>query len=150
MQRGGVLRGRTHGPDSGVERTGSRGERKGFRLGRGGVFRERLGDDRRSRALAEQGADVASAQGEVGGTQAASIRCAQGREQQEEAGEMAVPQTHVLSMLNEMRVELVTRLQLGLFSGGAERKLTCSSADFSQSIQPGLLFQNIFWGFEYP
>ncbi len=68
-------------------------------------------------ALAEQGADVAAAEGEVRGTQGASIRCAQGREQEEEAGEMAIPQTHVLSMLNEMRVKLEGRLLLGQFPG---------------------------------
>jgi hypothetical protein len=28
---------------------------------------------------------------------------------------MAIPQTHVLSILNEMRVELVARLRLGCF-----------------------------------
>ena len=104
MERGGVLCGRAHGPDSGVECARGRREHKGFGLRGGSVLREGLGDDRRSRALAEQGADVAAAQGEVSGTQAASIRCAQGREQEEEAGEMAVPQTHVLSMLNEMLV----------------------------------------------
>jgi hypothetical protein len=106
LERGGVLGGRTHGPDRGVERAGGRGEREGFGLRGAGMFRERLGDDGHC-ALAEQGADVAAAEGEVRGTQAASVRCAQGREQEKEAGEMAVPETHTLSMLNEMRVELV-------------------------------------------
>jgi hypothetical protein len=69
------------------------------------VFCERLGDDGHC-ALVEKGADVAAAEGEVRGAQAAGIRCTQGREQEEQAGEMAVPQTHVLSILNEMPVEL--------------------------------------------
>jgi hypothetical protein len=59
------------------------------------MFRERLGDDGHG-ALAEQGADVAAAEGEVSGTQTARVRCAQGREQKEEAGEMTVPQAHLL------------------------------------------------------
>jgi hypothetical protein len=105
VERGGVLGGRTHGPGSGVERAGGRRKNEGFGPEGCGMFRERLGDDGHC-ALAEQGADVTAAEGEVSGTQAACIRCAQGREQQEEAGEMAVPQTHTLSMLNEMGVEV--------------------------------------------
>ena len=105
MERGRVLGGRTHRPGSDVERTGGRREDEGFGPGGCGMFRERFGDDGCG-ALGEQGADVAAAEGEVRGAQAAGVRCAQGREQQEQAGEMAVAQTHVLSMLNEMGVEV--------------------------------------------
>ena len=106
--------------------------------------REGLGDDGRSRALAEQGADVAAAQGEVSGTQAASIRCAQGREQEEEAGEMAVAQTHVLSMLNEMRVELESDWDLGCFREEARRTQTGSAGNSKENIRLGSE------SFEYP
>ena len=64
-----------------------------------GVLGERLGEDGCGGSLAEQGADVAAAEGEVSGAQAAGVRCAQGREQEEEAGEMAVAETHVLPYL---------------------------------------------------
>ena len=96
MQPGSVGRRRTHGPDSEVERARGRGENEGFGLVRGDALRVGFNADRTSGAMDEQAADVASAEGEVSGTQAARVRCAQGREQQEEAGEMAVPQTHVL------------------------------------------------------
>ncbi len=102
MERGRVLRGRAHGPDGGVERTVGGGEHEGFGERRCGVLRERLISDGCGCALREQHADVAAAEGEVSGPQAAGICCAQGREQKEEAGEMARAQTHVLSMLNEM------------------------------------------------
>ena len=105
MLRGALGSGWTHGPGSGVERTRGRREHEGRGAGGCGLLGERLGDDGSSRGLAEQGADVTAAEGEFSGTQTASIRCAQGREQEEEAGEMAIPQTHTLSMLNEMRVE---------------------------------------------
>ena len=91
-----MLSWRTHGPGSGVERARGRREHEGRGAGGCGVLGERLGDDSCSRGLREQGADVAAAEGEVSGTQAASIRCAQRREQEEEAGEMAIPQTHTL------------------------------------------------------
>lgn len=118
MERGRVLRGRTHGPDSGVQRMVRGREEEGFGLGGCGVLRERPGGDGCGCALREQHADVAAAEGEVSGTQAAGIRCAQGREQKEEAGEMAVAQTHVLSMLNEMRGEW--RVDCGFGVGGFE------------------------------
>ena len=94
MKPGGVQGWRTHGPGGGVERARGRREYEGRGAGGRGLLGERLGDDGCSRGLAEQGADVAAAEGEFSGTQAASIRCAQGREQEEEAGEMAIPQTH--------------------------------------------------------
>ena len=94
MERGRVLGWRTHGPGSGVERAGGWGKHEGCGASGCGVLGERLRDDGCGRGLAEQGADVAATEGEVPGTQAAGIRCAQGREQEEEAGEMAVPQTH--------------------------------------------------------
>ena len=91
-----MMRWRTHGPGSGVERAGGWREHEGIGPGGSDMFGERLGDDGRSGALAEQGADVAATEGEVRGTQGAGIRCAQGREQEEEAGEVAIPQTHTL------------------------------------------------------
>jgi len=105
MERGGVLSGWTHGPRSGVERTGGRREHEGFGFWGCDMDCEGLGEGGSCCTLAEQGADVATAEGKFSGTQTAGIRCAQGREQEEEAGEMAIPQTHTLSMLNEMRVE---------------------------------------------
>jgi len=70
------------------------------------VLGEWLGECGNSGGLREQGADVAAAKGQFSGTQAARVRCAQGREQEEEADEMAVPQTHVLFILNEMQKKL--------------------------------------------
>lgn len=96
MQPGGVGRRRTHGPDSEVKRARGWRQDEGFGLVRGDALRERFSADRSSGAVNEQAADVAAAEREISGTQTASIRCAQGREQQEEAGEMAVPQAHVL------------------------------------------------------
>jgi hypothetical protein len=55
---------------------------------------ERLGQRGDGGGLREQGTDVAAAEGEVSGAQAAGVRCAQGREQKEEADEMAVAETH--------------------------------------------------------
>jgi len=96
VQPGGVQGWRTHGPGSGVECTGGGREHEGFSLEGCGVFREGLGDGGGCGGLAEQGADVAAAEGEVCGTEGARIRCTQGREQEEEAGEVAIPQTHTL------------------------------------------------------
>ncbi len=104
---------RTHGPGSGVERAGGGRQHEGFRACGGGVLRKRFGE-RRSHALAEQGADVTATKGEVSGTQAARIRCAQGREQKEQAGEMTVAETHVFLILNEMRVELDAGVRFGV------------------------------------
>jgi len=69
---------RTHGPGSGMEGTGGWREHEGCGASGRDVFSEGFGEGGCGCGLAEQGADVATAEGKFTGTQAAGIRCAQG------------------------------------------------------------------------
>jgi len=118
VERGSLQGWRAHGPGSSVKGASRWGKHERFGPGRGCVLGERLCKCGNRGGLREQGTDVATAEGNFSGTQAPRVRCAQGREQEEKADEMAVPQTHVLFILNEMRKKLDVGMKIRWVSRG--------------------------------
>ena len=121
LKRGGVEGWGTHGPGSGVERAGGWGKNEGRGVSGCGVLGERLGQRGDGSSLREQGADVPAAEGQFSGTQAAGVGCTQRGEQEEQADEMAIAETHVFLILNELQTELDADCCLAAVSSGLHR-----------------------------